>query len=410
MENTGLPSSDSGIIILGGEENQQTIVDTPVVTEQVEEVKSEETPKKEETPKSEPKEETKGNAETETPKVEKTEKTKSTDKPKGDEDDDKGGEPLEITFADDKTKSKEVKKPQETATVINDDIVKNYLETTHGLKVKYLTDLSKKEVLSEQVQAFKKFNEETNGTIADLYIIQRDWGKVSDDVLLESYFRRTDPNLSPDDVSRLIELKKVTEDDELNLDEREFKQRKIDYARLISKAKGYMVDYQEKYKVSLETGKAPKQQTAEEITKAHEPYWKLRDKSLKDLPDIKMSIKGLGDVIIPIEDADRDLVAKNTQTLDAFIERFKNKDGSLNTEKTVRSTLYSDEDFFKRAVQTVADQVYALTLVNFSKENRNVDLDQVKKNETKQEPEEGLVIIKGQQSDKGFAPKVFGQK
>ena len=404
-------SSNLGnIVILGGGEGDTP--ETPTVIDKVEEAEAEKTPKTEETPKSEPNKETIGDTDKETPKGDDPVKPKPTDKPKKVvKDDDKSEESLEITFSDEKTKPKVIDKPQETATPINDDVVKNYLETTHGLKVKYISDLSKKEVLSEQVQAFKDFNEETNGTIADLFLIQRDWGKVSDDVLLEAYFRQTDPNLSPEDVSNLIELKKVTGDDELNLEDREFKQRKIEYARLISKAKGYMEDYQKKYKVSLETGKFPKPQTAEEITKAHEPYWKLRDKSLNKLSDIKMSIKGLGDVIIPIEDADRDLVAKNTQTLEAFIERFKNKDGTMNTEKTVRSTLYSDEGFFKRAVQAVADQVHALTLVNFSKENRNVDLDKVKKNETKQLNEEGMVILKGKQSGEDFAPKIgFDQK
>jgi len=315
------------------------------------------------------------------------------------------GEPLEITFEGASKPVDKPIKPQEKALELSDDLVRNYLESKHGIKIKHLQNLSEKEILSEQVKAFKKFNKETNGTVADLYAIQRDWGTESDETLLENYYKRVDPNLSSDDLKEQIDLIRVTENDELNLDDRELRQRKLDYSREVAKAKGYMKTFQEKYKVSLESGNTTQEpETAEAIAKRHEPYWKQRDKSLGKLGDIKMNIKGLGDIVIPVDSGDRDLVAKNTQTLDSFIQRFQNKDGTMNTERTVRSTLYSDEAFFQKAVQSVAEQVHALTLENFSNENRNVDLSKVRQNTEKQSDTDSMVVL-GSKNNQDFAPK-----
>ena len=373
-----------GVVILGDEPKKTEVPTTEAIKEtKAEDVKpiSEKEVKKEETPSDK--------------------KEVKTEKPEIDE-----RKPLEISFDNQKPTPKEVvKKSQETAPLtITDDVVRDYLSKNHGVSVEKLTNLSEKVVLSEQVKAFKQFNDETDGTVADFYTIQKDWSKVADNELLEAYYRKIDPNLSIEDVKDQIDLITVSEEDELNDDDRTLRQRKIDYARVISKAKSFMGDFQKKYKVSLEKSQKVKPLTAEEITKQHEPYWAQRNKSLEKMTDIKMNIKGLGEIIIPIEETDRNLVAKNTQTLDAFIERFKNKDGSMNTEKTVKGTLYSDEGFFQRAIQAVAEQVHALTLENFSKENRNVTLGKHKKNTNINKDDGGLVTI-NRGTTESFAPK-----
>ena len=312
-------------------------------------------------------------------------------------------EGLKISFGNEKAKPKDAPTKQETvAPEITESAVLDFLKDK-GISVNNFSELSKKEVLSDQVNEFKKFNAETNGTIADFYSIQKDWGKESDKVLLKAFYENSDPNLSEDVINSKIDYISVTEADEVELDDRELAKRKNDYAQEISKAKSFMGDFQKKYKVSLEKSQPIKPPTAEEIAKSHAPYWKSRDKALKGMADIKMSIEGLGDVVIPIDDDDRSNVSRNTHTLDAFIDRFKKEDGSMDAGLTVKSTLYSDPKFFQKAMQSVAEQVHALSLENFSKENRNVKLEKHKTARTETN-EDGMVTI-GKSNNESFAPR-----
>jgi len=311
-------------------------------------------------------------------------------------------ETLEFTFDNEKPKPQEKKQQQETVVEVNEANVLEFLNK-NGINVKNVSELSKKEVLSEQVKEFQKFNAETNGTIADFYSIQKDWTKESDSSLLKAYYENSDTNLSPEAVQGLIDHITVSEQDEVDLNDRELAGRKNDLVREISKAKSFMSDFQKKHKVSLEKTQVAKPPTAEEIAKSHAPYWKDRNKSLKKLTDIKVSIKGLGDIIIPVSDEDRITVARNTQTVDDFIGRFKGEDGKMNTDRTVRSTLYSDPTFFQNAVISVAKQVHALTLENFSKENRNLTLGKHKQITEINNNDDGMVVT-GRKKE-GFAPK-----
>ncbi len=389
-------NENSGITLLGDENAQAgtSEVETETVAEEEAETATED---KTTTPAEETSEESASpETKTETEKAETTDETEESS-------DESSEQKLEFSFED--QPSKETK--QETVKEISDESVRSYLEDKHGVKIDKLSNLSKKEVLNDQVEAFKKFNEETNGTIADLYAIQRDWSKESDDSILANYYKLEDPNISDGDIADLIGLKKVSQKEKDDLEDRELRLRESEYKREVSKGRNALKARQEKYKVDLYSGKkTPKPETAEEIAEKHKPYWKARDKSLKGLTEFKMSIKDLGDVVIPITDKDRNLVAKDTQTLEDYILPFQNKDGSMNTDKAVRGTLYRNEDFFKRAIQSVATQVHALTLEKFSQENRNVDLEKVKKNtKSEQQQDEGIVVIPKVGKNEDFAPK-----
>lgn len=351
-----------------------TVPETPsstVTTKEVEPTKKVETPK------------TEIDQETGKPKVEekKVETPKVEDKPKVEtakSDKTEKKPEFKVSFENEVSKTPETNTTKQETVSVTEEVVSKFLKDNYNIEVDKLTDLSKKEVLPESVAKFKKFNEETGRGINDFYNAQKDWAKESKDDTIKEFYKYQYPEMSEEDIDTRLELIKVSKDDEDELDERDLKKRKLDYNTEHSKALSFMDKKSKEFKTPLENQTVqPKKQSPEEIAEAYKPYWDARDKSVNNLKEIKIDLNGIGDIKLEVTDEHRNLVSKNTETEEAFFNRWKDDKGIIQTDKSSLDTLWSIPEIRQSLISSMLEQAHTLILENFSKNNRNVQLDKV---------------------------------
>jgi hypothetical protein len=352
-----------------------TVPETPSST--VETKKVEPTTPIVETPKQEVKQETVipevEEKKVETPKVE--DKTQKVDTAKTDKTEKKPD--FKVSFENEVQKTSEPTTKQETVSV-TEEVVLKFLKD-NNIEVDKLTDLSKKEELPESVAQFKKFVEETGRTsLNDFYNAQKDWGKESKDDTIKEFYKYQYPEMSEEDIDTRLETIAVSKDDEDELGDRELKKLKSDYNTEYSKALSFMNKKSKEFKAPMDSKTVqPKQQTPEEKAETYKPYWESRDKSLNNLKEINLNIEGMGDIKLEVTDEHRNLISKHTETTEAFFSRWQDKKGVIDTDKSSIDTLWSIPEIRQNLISSMLEQAHALTLEQFSKDNRNVKLDKI---------------------------------
>jgi len=312
---------------------------------------------------------------------------------------------FEVSFNKEPKQKTETQKETQTVT---EDVVLKFLNE-QGIKASTLQDIQTKEELSDPVKQFKKFHEETNGRgIEDFYNSQKDWAKEPKDKTLAAYYKFKNPNMSDEDIADTIDLKTVTEEDEDTLSERELKSRKIEYNRTYAEALAFMQDKAKDFKTSLKSVEPQQRQlTPEEIEKYYQPYWAKRDKSLKELNEIGISLGKIGDINLNITPKQKELVSKYTQTQEAFFERWKDKDGGINPDTSNLDTLWSIPEARQELIADMLDQAHTLFMEDFSKTNRNVDLGDIKKQEQQANGKTRMLVFGEDESSSSFGKPIL---
>ena len=335
---------------------------------------------------------------------EKKDTVKKEEAPKADA---KAESDFEVNFGSTpKTEPKEKDIKEETPSLSEAQVLSYLKSINPELEIEKLSDLSKKETLPESVLKFKKFVEETGRTdIKDFYNTQRDWTKESDESVIKEYYKLQDPNATDEDVNLQYELLQVTEDDEDNLSERELKQRQLEFKNIKNKALNFLEQKRKEY----QTPKAPqpKAPTKEEIAAAYKPYWEQRDKALDELKEFKFTTS-VGDVEVEFTEDDKKLISQYTQTQEDFFKDWQGETG-LNTKQVVEDTGWRIPAIREKKIAEIARQVHALTLEQFSKQNRNVKLDPVP--QKTQEAKKGSVeVIGGDNQSQKFGVPLIPKK
>lgn len=284
------------------------------------------------------------------------------------------------------TSTKDKAPLNEATPLVTESSVIDYLNSNiEGLNLKSISDISAlsqpKEELPESVAKFKKFVEETGRTsLEEFYNVQRDWSKEPKDGVLTEFFKSKYPQMSAEDIQEQVELITVTEEDEDTLTDRELRQRKSDYNKTYSEALGFVTKMSKDYAVPLEKSTLkPQEPSQEDIAKAHKPYWDKRDKSIRQLNELKFNIEGIGEIVLPVDQEAKDIVLKTTETVDAMINKYdRDKNGLINTDSLVEDTLWGSRETRQKLIVSMLEQANALILDNYSKKNRNVNLDKQK--------------------------------
>ena len=92
--------------------------------------------------------------------------------------------------------------------------------------------------LPENVNKLVSFMKETGGDLEDYVRLNRDYSSVSDDVLLQEYYKNTKPHLDSDEINFLLE-DKFYFDDEVE-DEKAIKLKQLARKEEIAKAKNFL--------------------------------------------------------------------------------------------------------------------------------------------------------------------------
>lgn len=329
----------------------------------------------------------------------KAEKEKAENKEQPKEQIDNKEKPFTVSF--DKKKDatnpdNKKEQPKETAEVtVTEQTVVEFLKKK-GLDVNNISELSKSVELSDEVLKFQKFHEETGRGHRDFYNAQKDWSKEEKDSTLREFYKLKH-NLSDENVEKHLNLLKISEDERDTLSERELSKREIEYDDKYREALGFMTEKSKEYKTSLDNRESQqKPLTKEQITELHRPYWKRRDSSLEKLTEVGMSLGEIGDVSFALTQDHKDLVAKATQTQESFFERFKDDEDNpnkINTDLSNEATLWGIKEIREEILSNFAQQMHTLFMSEFSKKNRNVDLDDVKKQEKAENKSSHIEVI-----------------
>lgn len=335
-------------------------------------------------PKQEPKqeeEETVKKTETDNKEIQ----TENNSKPDSDAKADEGEKPkaFAVNFGDDSKEEKNETQiePKQEAVSMSEESVLQFLKKQFPdafAEVNGLSELSRKEELPEPVQAFNKFHKETGRGLKDFYNMQKDWSNESPESTIREFYKMTSEGLSDDDIETQLELITVKEDDEFNLSEDEFKRRSLDFKREHAKALKFMQNKSKEFAAPLESAQAQNQHkpmTEEEIAKSYQPYWDARDKSLESYNEIEFSI-GIGDVKVPITEDMKKMISERSMTDQSVFQPWI-KDGKVDAKEIVENIGWAIPEVRKQLLSQIAEQINAISLEDFSKKNRNVNLDKI---------------------------------
>jgi hypothetical protein len=293
----------------------------------------------------------------------------------------------------------DVEKKQE-AVSMSEESVMQFLKKEYPdafAEVNSISELSKKEVFADPVEAFNKYHKETGRGIKDFYNLQKDWSKEDEVATLKEYYTMTNDGLSEADINDQMELIVVDEDYELEHSDSDIKARKLAFKKEHIKALKYLTAKSEEYKTPLGNGEsvanAQPQRSEKEMAQAYKPYWEARDKSLAELDSFDFSI-GIGDVKLPLSQEHKELIAKRSQTETSFFEDWIGKNGLVDTKKSVEDTAWSIPSIRQHLLKEAAQQIHAISIEQDSKKRRNVKLDLIPE-KTKEANKRGVQVFGG---------------
>tara|TARA_R110002167_G_scaffold13505_1_gene56057 strand:- start:51 stop:998 length:948 start_codon:yes stop_codon:yes gene_type:complete len=169
----------------------------------------------------------------------------------------------------DETKNEETSLPE-----LSDDDVISYIKKRYNKDINSVDELfAEKEAnseLPEDVSAYLKYKQETGRGINDFYNLQKDIDDMDDNAVLANYYESTEEGLDSDDIQDIIE-DKFSYDEDLD-DEKDIRKIKLAKKRELSKAKKFLNEQKDKYKIPLESSGDGLSEDQQENIDAYKKY------------------------------------------------------------------------------------------------------------------------------------------
>tara|TARA_E500000318_G_scaffold112066_1_gene133970 strand:- start:19343 stop:20539 length:1197 start_codon:yes stop_codon:yes gene_type:complete len=167
--------------------------------------------------------------------------------------------------------------PKAQGKEIDEQAVLQYLKDRHQKEYNSIDEVltnneekTQSQELSEDIQTYLKFKQETGRSMQDFIMAQRDVSSLDDSAALYEYYRETKPHLSPDDINYLI-TESFGYDEEVD-EEKDVRRKKIAYKDEVYKAKKHLEDLANKYKVPLESSGKPLDANTQEALEFYSKY------------------------------------------------------------------------------------------------------------------------------------------
>jgi hypothetical protein len=207
--------------------------------------------------------------------------------------------------------------------------------------------------LPENVEKLVDFMKDTGGTVEDYVRLNADYSNISEEALLNEYYKKTRPHLDPDEVKFLMEDKFVFDED---LDEdRDIRKKKLAKKEEIAKAKHFLEETKKKYydEIKLRPGATQEQQKAMDffnrynkeqgvIKKHHEDFKQNTEKYFNN--EFEGFDFNIGEKRFRYSVNNANDVAENQSKLSNFTKKFLNKDGSVRDLKGYHKALYTADN------------------------------------------------------------------
>jgi len=287
----------------------------------------------------------------------------------------------------DETKTEETSLPE-----FSDDDVLSYIKKRYNKDINSIDDLfeekSSNEELPEDVSAYLKYKQETGRGINDFYKLQKDIDAMDDNAVLANYYESTEEGLDSDDIQDIIN-DKFSYDEDLD-DEKDIRKIKLAKKRELSKAKKFLNEQKDKYKVPLESSGDGLSNDQEEKINAYKKYME-ESKSIEDLNKKRYSyfldktesvfnneFKGfefsVGEKNISFKPGDAQELKNVQSDVNNFINKFMDKDGLIADPVGYHkafSVAMNPDKFAKHFYE----QGVAATVDNVSRKSKNINMD-----------------------------------
>ena len=151
--------------------------------------------------------------------------------------------------------AEEVNEEKAPSSELSDEDVLTYIKNRYDKEITSVDDLlAEKESapeLPEDVSMYLKYKQETGRGIEDFYKTQRDFDTMDDDSLIAEYIAYNEEGLDAIDIQDIMD-DKFGFDEELD-DPKDIKRKKLSKKRELAKARKFLNEQKDKYKVPLES-------------------------------------------------------------------------------------------------------------------------------------------------------------
>lgn len=268
----------------------------------------------------------------------------------------------------------QVEAPAESETVTEEEVMAE-LETKPEID------------LPENIQKVVEFMNETGGSLEDYVRLNQDFDSMSEDAILDEYYKNTKSHLDKEERDFLIE-DSFSYDEDMD-DERDIKRKKLAYKEEIAKAKEFLRSQKEKYynEVKLGSKLPPEQQKAidffnrynkeqSELQKQQQMFAERFNKETENVfnKDFKGFDFNVGDKTFRFNVKDAEAVKSTQSDLSKVVGKFLDENGALKDGKGYHKALFAANNADGLA-QHFYQQGRADAIKQLESESKNINMD-----------------------------------
>ena len=291
-------------------------------------------------------------------------------------------------------------KEETPAPELNDADVLSYIKSRYDKDIDSVDQLfetkESNEDLPEDVSAYFKYKKETGRGIEDFVKLQKDYDDMDGDQVLRAYYNSTEEGLDSSDISDIIE-DKFSFDEDLD-DAKDIKKKQLAKKRELVKAKKFLNEQKDKYKLPLESSRkglskenmeefnsyksyVEESNTAKEAQKKRYDYFLSKtDEVFND--EFKGFEFNIGEKSFNFKPGDRDELKSKQSNVNNFVNKYMDAESGLMNDAqgyhramSVAMNLDKFAEFFYNQGMTEA-------VDNVTKKSKNINMDMRKTPQT----------------------------
>ena len=279
------------------------------------------------------------------------------------------------------------------ALELNDADVLSYIKNRYDKDIESVDQLfetkESNEDLPEDVSAYFKYKKETGRSIQDFVRLQKDYTDMDGDQILTEYYTSTEEGLDAIDIQDIIE-DKFSYDEDLD-DAKDIKKVQLAKKRELVKAKKFLNEQKDKYKIPLESsgdGLSGDQleefnsykSYVEESNTTKEAQKKRYDYFLNKTDEVfNDEFKGfefnIGDKSMTFKPGDKDELKSKQSNVNNFVEKFMDKDSGLMNDAQGYHRAMSVAMNLDKFAEFFFNQGMTDAINNVSKKSKNINMD-----------------------------------
>ena len=315
---------------------------------------------------------------------------------------------------------------EESVAEFTDTDVLSYIKKRYNKDINSVDELfAEKEAnedLPEDVSKYLKYKQETGRGINDFYKLQKDIDSMEDNAILANYYESTEDGLDSEDIQDIIS-DKFSFDEDLD-DEKDIRKIKLAKKRELSKAKKFLNEQKDKYKVPLESSRdglsedqvddldaykkyIEESKSIEELNKKRYNYFLDKTESVfnNEFKGFEFSV---GDKNISFKPGDAQELKNVQSDVNNFVNKFMDKDGLIADPVGYHkafSVAMNPDKFAKHFYE----QGVAATVDNVSRKSKNINMDV--RQQSQSVSKNGITIRPmGSSNDSGRGLKIRSRK